>query len=163
MDNHDVLFKDSLYTAIGLAADILSDKLDFNAFLMSTLGREARMLGHGYNVLRRRIAIVLSQWITVGISAENKPLAYQIFAHLFNKNDAQNDVVVRVSAGRYFKSVVDEWEFKADDFLPYASDVLDRLMDLVAEVELPETKMALLNTVTSIVGQLEHHVSSLVA
>jgi hypothetical protein len=32
-DNEDILFKDSVYTAIGLAADVLHDQLDFNARL----------------------------------------------------------------------------------------------------------------------------------
>lgn len=75
-----------------------------------------------------------------------------------DKNDPLNDQVVRVTAARKFKDVADEWEFQADNFLPYAPTILDRLMALVQEVELAETKMALLNTISSVVERLEHNV-----
>jgi hypothetical protein len=76
-----------------------------------------------------------------------------------DKNDPLNDQVVRVTAGRKFKDVADEWEFQADNFLPYAPVMLDRLMALVQEVELAETKMALLNTISVVVERMEHNVS----
>jgi hypothetical protein len=113
----------------------------------------------GYNIIRRRIAIIISQWIAIKISESKKPIVYQIFQHLMDKNDPLNDQVVRVTAGRKFKDCADEWEFKADNFLPYAPTMLDRLMALVQEVELAETKMALLNTISVIVVRLEHNVS----
>lgn len=105
----------------------------------------------GYNIIRRRIAIIISQWISIKIAKEKKPIVYQIFQHLLDPTDPLNDQVVRVTAGRKFKDVADEWEFHADNFLPYAPVMLERLMALVQEVELPETKMALLNTISIIV------------
>ena len=83
-----------------------------------------------------------------------------MYQHLLDKSDPLNDQVVRVTTGRKFKDVADEWEFHADNFLPYAPVTLDRLMALVQEVELPETKMALLNTISVIVERMEHHVCS---
>jgi hypothetical protein len=158
-DNEDVLFKDSVYTAIGLAADILFDNVDFDSFLENTLVAEAGKQKPGFNIIRRRIAIMISQWIAIKIAKEKKPIVYQIFQHLMDKNDPLNDQVVRVTAGRKFREVADEWEFQADNFLPYAPVTLDRLMALVQEVELPETKMALLNTISVVVERLEHNVS----
>jgi hypothetical protein len=158
-DNEDVLFKDSVYTAIGLAADILLNHLDFDAFITNTLVAEAQKQKPGYNIIRRRIAIIVAQWISISVAKENKPVVYQIYQHLLDQNDPLNDRVVRVTAARKFKEIADEWEFRADIFLPYAPAVLDRLMALVQEVELQETKMALLNTISSIVERLEHHVS----
>ena len=157
-DNEDVLFKDSVYTAIGLAADILFDHIDFDFFLESTLVAEAGKQKPGFNIIRRRIAIIISQWITIKMAKEKKPIVYQIFQHLLDKSDPMNDQVVRITAGRKFHAVADEWEFQAENFLPYAPVMLDRLMALVQEVELPETKMALLNTISLIVYRLEHHV-----
>lgn len=149
-----------MYTAIGLAADILLDHLDFDAFITNTLVAEAQKQKPGYNLIRRRIAIVLGQWITVKIGKDKKPLVYQIFEHLLNKDDPLNDQVVRVTTARRFKDVADEWEFSADAFAPYAPAILNRLMALVQEVELQETKMALLGTISSVVERLEHHVGT---
>ncbi|KAH7066090.1 armadillo-type protein [Paraphoma chrysanthemicola] len=158
-DNEDVLFKDSVYTAIGLAADILHDQVDFDSFLENTLVAEVSKQKPGYNIIRRRIAIIISQWIAIKIAKEKKSIVYQIFQHLMDRSDPLNDQVVRVTAGRKFKDVADEWEFHADNFLPYAPVTLDRLMALVQEVELPETKMALLNTISIIVERLEHNIT----
>jgi hypothetical protein len=157
-DNENILFKDSVYTAIGLAADVLLDHLDFDTFIEDTLVAEAQKQKPGYNIIRRRIAIILAQWISVKIGESKKAIVYQIFQHLLDKNDPLNDQVVRVTAGRKFYEVANEWEFKADNFLPYAPLTLDRLMALIQEAELPETKMALLNTISIIVERLEHHV-----
>lgn len=156
-----MLFKDSVYTAIGLAADILHDQVDFGTFIDKTLVPEAGKQKPGFNIIRRRIAIIISQWIAIKIGKEKKPIVYQIFQHLMDKSDPLNDQVVRVTAGRKFIDVANEWEFSADDFLPYAPVMLERLMALVQEVELPETKMALLNTISVIVERMEHHVSQL--
>ncbi|KAH3986895.1 hypothetical protein HBI56_219490 [Parastagonospora nodorum] len=158
-DNEDVLFKDSVYTAIGLAADVLHDQLDFDSFIENTLVPEAGKQKQGYNIIRRRIAIIISQWISIKIAKEKKPIVYQIFQHLMDKNDPLNDQVVRVTAGRKFMEIANEWEFSAENFLPYAPVTLDRLMALVQEVELAETKMALLNTISIVVERLEHNIT----
>lgn len=153
-----MLFKDSVYNAIGLAADILMDHLDFDTFLKGTLIAEIQKQKPGYNIIRRRIAIILAQWI-FKIDEANKPLVYQIYQHLLDKSDPLNDQIVRVTAGRKFADVAGEWEFKTVNFKPYAPLILDRLMGLIQEVELIETKMALLNTISIIVERLEHNVS----
>lgn len=158
-ENENILFKDSVYTAVGLAAPVLHHELDFNAFIRSTLVPEVQKQKPGYNLLRRRIAILLGQWITIKVSDESRPLVYQIFDHLLNQDDPLNDHVVRVTAGRQFKNIADDWDFKVEGFMPHASNILDRLMALIGEVELSETKMALLNTISVVVERLEHHVS----
>jgi hypothetical protein len=93
------------------------------------------------------------------MSEQTKPIVYQIFQHLLDKTDPLNDQIVRVTAGRKFHEVANEWEFKADNFMPYAPLILERLMVLIQEVEHAETKMALLNTISSIIMRMEHHVS----
>ncbi|MCJ1436845.1 hypothetical protein MMC27_006227 [Xylographa pallens] len=156
--NSAILLKDSIYAAIGLAAPVLESELDFGKFLETTLIPEIQIHGPGYNILRRRIAIVLGQWLTVkeGI---NRPLVYQIFQYLLDRDDASNDLVVRVTAGRQLKNIIDPYEFTAEPFMPFAPTLLGRLMALIEEVELSETKMALLNTVNVIVSRMEHHIN----
>ena len=159
--NENILFKDSVYTAIGLAAPVVHERLDFDAFVKDVLVAEVQKQIPGYNILRRRAAILLGQWIPVKVDASSKPSVYEIFQHLLNKNDNLNDQVVRVTAGRQFKNVCDVWEFDADQFMPYAETILIRIMQLIDEVELTETKMALLNTISIAVERLDRKVSSL--
>ncbi|KAI9838840.1 MAG: hypothetical protein M1819_004046 [Sarea resinae] len=157
-ENENILFKDSVYTAIGLSASSIYSQLDFDNFLNTTLVAEVQKQKPGYSILRRRIAILLGQWV-FRVSKDNRPLVYQIFQHLLDKNDQLNDQVVRITAGKSFRDVADEWEFEANAFVPYAPEILGRLMALIEEVELTETKMALLNTVSVIVERLEHHIA----
>ncbi|KAK4543323.1 hypothetical protein LTR36_005682 [Oleoguttula mirabilis] len=156
-ENEDVLFKDSVYTAIGLAAPVVHGQLDFDAFIRDVLVAEVQKQKPGFNILRRRAAILLGQWISVKIT--ERPLVYQIFQHLLSKDDPLNDQVVRVTAGRQFTKIVDDWDTKADELLPYTDVMLTRLMHLIEEVDLTETKMALLNTISVIVERMEHRIS----
>lgn len=158
--NRDILLKDSIYAAIGLAAQVLEQKLDFGTFLTSTLVHEVQIQQPGSSILRRRIAITLGQWLPVKEGLD-RPLVYQIFQHLLNKDDRLNDQVVRVTAGRQLKNVIDPFEFLAEPFKPYVPTMLGSLMQLIEEVDLWETKMVLLNTVSVIIEKMDHHVYAL--
>ena len=106
----------------------------------------------GYHILRRRIGMVLGQWLTVKEGLD-RTLVYQIFQHLLDPS--YNDRVIRVTAGRNLKNVVDPFEFNAEQFKPFAHTIITRLMGLIQEVELTETKMALLNSLSVIVVKME--------
>lgn len=154
-----LVVKDAVYTAMGLSAPVIFQSFDFDTFLTSTLVNDVQQTGPGCKVLRRRIAILIGQWITIRVSEANRGLVYQIFQHLFNPDDSSNDYVVRVTAARQFKAVVDDFAFTPESFLPYAANILGRLMALIQEVENTETKMAVLDTIRIIVVRLEHHIS----
>jgi len=68
---------------------------------------------------------------------------------------ALNDQAVRITAAKRFKDVADEWNFEAEPFSPYASTILSQLVNLIQEVSLIETKMALLDTLSVIIERME--------
>lgn len=158
-ESSTVVTKDAVYTAMGLSAPVVHQSFDFDAFLTSTLVNDIQQTGPGYKVLRRRIAILIGQWITIKISEANRPLVYQIFQHMLKKEDETNDYVVRVTAARQFKIVVDDFTFNPEGFLPYAPDILGRIMALIQEVENTETKLAILETIRALAVRLETHIS----
>jgi hypothetical protein len=154
-----VALKDSLYSAIGLAAASLEQHLDFNSFLEQTMVPEVQSQQHEYRLLRRRFALVLGQWVPVKPGELNMNAVYQIFQHLLNNSDPLNDLVVRITAGRQLRNVLDPYDFAPGVFLPFAPAILGSLMSLVQEAESPETKMGLLETVRTVVVKLEDNVS----
>ena len=156
--NTDVLLKDSLYSAIGIAAACLDDVLDFNNFLRTTLVPEVQMTEPNYNLLRRRTAILLGQWVPIQPGDLDRVAVYQIFTHLLSNDDRFNDHVVRVTAGRQLRLILEPFEFKYEDFAPYATPLLSSIMLLTSETELSETKMALLETARVAVTKLEGHI-----
>lgn len=159
-ENKNVMLKESLYSAIGLAAASLEQHLDINAFLQNTMIPEVQIQEQEYRLLRRRIALVLGQWVPIKFADMNMESVYQIFQHLLNKDDPLNDLVVRITAGRQLCNVLDTFDFKIETFLPFAQPILASLMSLMQEVELSDTKMALLESVRVIVVKMEQHVSS---
>ena len=158
IENTDVLLKDSLYSAIGIAAACLDDVFDFNSFLRNTLVPEVQMSSPNYNLMRRRTAILLAQWVPIKPNDIDRVAVYQIYKHLMGKDDNLNDHVVRVTAGRQFRLILEPFEFKYEDFAPFATPILSDLMTLTSETELSETKMALLETVRVAVTKLEGHI-----
>lgn len=158
-ENEDVLFKDSVYTAIGLAAPVLHDQLDFGAFVRGVLTIEVGKQKPGFNLIRRRVAIMLGQWISVRIPQDTRPTVYGIFSHLLDQGDKLNDRVVRVTAARQFAKVVDDWETNADQLVPFTDVILTRLVVLAKEADLTDTQIAILNTMSVMVERLEHRIT----
>lgn len=161
IENKNVMLKESLYSAIGLAAASLEQHLDINAFLQNTMIPEVQIQEQEYRLLRRRIALVLGQWVPIKFAHMKMDSVYQIFQHLLNKDDPLNDLVVRITAGRQLCNVLDTFDFNIETFLPFSQPILASLMALLQEVESAETKMALLESVRVIVVKLEQHVSML--
>lgn len=159
VQNTNILLKDSIYAAIGLAAPVLDryTEFDFGSFLEHTLVQEVQIQLPGYGILRRRAAIVLGQWLPVK-EGLNRALVYQIFQHLLDGHDRLNDQIVRVTSGRQLRNVVEPFEFTAERFMPFAPAILDSIMTLIQELELPETKIALLGTIGVIVSKMERQV-----
>lgn len=152
--SQDILTKDAIYTAVGLSASQLHSHIDFDSYLQNTLVNEVQIAQPGYNIIRRRIAILIGQWVPVKISVEARGTIYKITQFLLNREDGLNDLVVRLAAARNLKCSVDEWDFKMEDFIPYVDDLFSKVLALIDEVESTETKMALLGVISVIVERL---------
>ncbi|RYO87619.1 hypothetical protein DL762_004163 [Monosporascus cannonballus] len=155
----DIGAKEAVYTAMGLAAPLVHEEFDFDDVLKSTIVGDAQLTVPYCQVIRRRIGILLSQWTPVRATKESRPLIYEIYRRFLDPNDSNNDIVVRITAGRQLKAVVDEFGFDGEMFLPFASDVLTELVRLLQGVVVEETKLAILETTRSLIERMETHVS----
>jgi hypothetical protein len=155
----DIATKEAVYTAMGLAAAHVVNVFDFDAVLSSTIVNDAQQQGGLHKVLRRRIAILISQWAPVKLADTSRPLVYQIFQHFLNPNDETNDLVVQITAARQLRWIADELDFSVEAFLPYTADVLSQLIQLIQNVDVDETKLAILESVRILVTRMEEQVS----
>lgn len=155
----EIATKEAVYTAMGLAAAHVSHVFDFDTVLASTIVHDAQQQGRLYKVLRRRIAILISQWAPVKLTDAARPLAYQVFQHFLNPNDQTNDLVVRITAARQLRWIVDELDFHIGLFLPYTSDILTQLIQLLQGIDVDETKLAILESVRILVTRMEDQVA----
>ena len=154
-DSADLLTKEAVYTAMCNSASAIDKAFDYGTFLESTLVNDAQFDGHLAKILRRRVAILLGSWAFYELSEERQRMEYSIYAHLLNKNDPANDEVVRLTAARNLKLTVDDYQFRAAGFEPYAATVFSALIDLLQAVENDETKLAVLDTMRTFIQRLE--------
>ncbi|KAK8122341.1 hypothetical protein PG984_011011, partial [Apiospora sp. TS-2023a] len=150
--------KEAVYNTIGLAAAHVEKHFSFDELLRSTIPADAQQTGEHCKILRRRIGILISKWVPVRVAPESRPLIYQIYSHLLQQ-DQYNDVVVRITAARQFKWVADDFGFNGEDFHPYAKHILEQLIQLLGEVDVDETKLAILNTTKVIIERMETHIT----
>lgn len=153
-----IITKDAVYTAMGLSAPVIYKDFNFDSFLSSTLVNDVQITGPGFKILRRRIAILIGQWVTIDISDKGRIIVYKIFQHLLKSKDETNDRIVRITAARNFKCVVDDFNFNDESFVPYASDILSGIMALAREVDATETKIVILETIRSATNRLESRI-----
>ncbi|GAO50190.1 ARM repeat-containing protein [Saitoella complicata NRRL Y-17804] len=158
-DLNGLLLKDAVYNAFGLAASVLFDAVDFDAIITGQLVNEVQIQEPMYKIIRRRITILIGQWISVKVSKPVRVHVYTIFQHLLNPNDPINDFVVRYTAAQYLKACVDEWDFETDVFLPFMKDVLERTIALMGEAEQIESRMKILQVIDVIIDRVELRVA----
>ncbi|GAM85386.1 hypothetical protein ANO11243_033930 [Dothideomycetidae sp. 11243] len=158
LQNENVLFKDAVYCAIGMAAPIFKDEIDFDSLLKTILVPEIQKHIEGSKILRRRIAVFAGQWVVVKISQESRPVVYQMFDHLLQPEDKSNDEVVQITAGHQFKNVVDDFDFDPEQFAPHAESIITKLMALIESASLTPTKLGLLDTVSALIERFGHRI-----
>jgi hypothetical protein len=158
----NVLARDASYTALGLAAAVIHEKIPFDRLIQEILPHEITVAHPDYVILRRRIPLLIKQWITIKVTDESRPIVYGIFQRLLDNSDHFNDLVVRITAGKCFKAVIDEWDFVAKPFLPFLEDILNRISSLIEEVHGTDTKLALINTLSVMVEQLRKNVRPII-
>ena len=155
----DIATKEAVYTAMGLAAAHVFKVFDFNAVLSTTIAKDAQQTGGLHKILRRRIAILVSQWATIELTDASRPIVYEMFRHFLGSSDDSNDLVVRITAARQLRWIVDELGFDVEAFLPFTADVLSQLSELIHNIDADETKLAILESMRILVTRMETKVS----
>lgn len=145
--------------AVGLAASVLYDKLDFNGYLEQGLLHDVSIQAPCYNILRRRIAILLGEWTPIMTEKLNRKVVYRIFRLVLNPLDRMNDQVVRITAGMQLKDVIEPFEFEVNEFLEDAPSIIQSLIQILGQTKTPEVKMGLLETLRAVTSKMESHVS----
>ncbi len=150
-DLRALLYKDSVYNAIGLAAFDLYDEIDFDQWLVNGIEQELKIKDSNYRIVRRRAAWLVGQWSGVKLSPELRPKLYQILVPLLNPEE---DLVVRLATAKALKVVIDDFEFTSDELKPYLSSAFGQLFDLLKEVEECDTKLSILNVLSYVIERV---------
>lgn len=137
----ELLMKEAIYNALGIAAQHLFEHFDFEAFL-PTLQRDAEDEALPA-IFRRRITVLLSQWFTVKCGEAARPAVYHIIAGQLSSDDEG----VSLAAGSTVSAFLDDWDWHQASFEPFAEHYARHLVRLLPVAEQTETKMKLISSV----------------
>uniref|UniRef100_A0A9J7XFE8 Importin-11 n=1 Tax=Cyprinus carpio carpio TaxID=630221 RepID=A0A9J7XFE8_CYPCA len=86
-DPVQMLMKDAVYNAVGLAAYELFDNVDFDQWFKNQLLGELQISHNRYKLIRRRVIWLIGQWISVKFKPELRPLLYEVILSLMQDPD----------------------------------------------------------------------------
>ncbi|KAK7203529.1 armadillo-type protein [Myxozyma melibiosi] len=162
MSDDALLTKDAVYCAFSITSSALFEDVDFDKIFEQILAPQVMHASADsppmLRIIFRRIAIIISDWVSVKCGQQTRKIIYDVLARLLDPSLPLNDLVVQLSAASALKSAVDEWDFKLEDFLPYLELFLTRIMEMMNKMEMIETKLALLQVISVIVEVSEMHI-----
>ncbi|XP_022129753.2 importin-11 isoform X2 [Pieris rapae] len=145
-DLPNILKKDAIYNAVGLAAFDLYDDVDFDEWFTNVLSRELKIQDNNYRIIRRRVCQLIGQWCGVRASQSLRPAMYEALLEPLTRSD--EDPAVKLAAAEALRSTIDDFNFQVEQFAPYAPHALAALYDLLVESEECDTKMHVLHVIS---------------
>ncbi|XP_077601089.1 importin-11-like [Stigmatopora nigra] len=149
-DPVQLLMKDAVYNAVGLAAFELFDNVDFDQWFKNQLLAELQVTHHRYKLIRRRVIWLIGQWISVKFKSDLRPLLYEVILSLMQ----DPDLVVRIETATTLKLTVDDFEFRTEQFLPYLESIFGLLFQLLQQVTECDTKMQVLHVISCVIERV---------
>uniref|UniRef100_A0A673ZFU7 Importin-11 n=1 Tax=Salmo trutta TaxID=8032 RepID=A0A673ZFU7_SALTR len=124
-DPVQLLMKDAVYNAVGLAAYELFDNIDFDQWFNNQLLGELQVSHHRYKLIRRRVIWLIGQWISVKFKSELRPLLYEVILNLMQDPD-----------------------------LVYLESIFSLLFQLLQQVTECDTKMQVLHVISCVIERV---------
>ncbi|KAF4070333.1 hypothetical protein AMELA_G00284210 [Ameiurus melas] len=149
-DSVQMLMKDSVYNAVGLAAYELFDSVDFDQWFKNQLLMELQFNHCRYKVIRRRVMWLVGQWISVKFKSELRPLLYEIILSLLQ----DPDLVVRYRGGDNTEAQYPLHLQRTDQFLPYVESIFALLFQLLQQVTECDSKMQILHVISCVIERV---------
>ncbi|KAJ2310774.1 hypothetical protein IWW54_003009 [Coemansia sp. RSA 2705] len=138
------------YAALGLCANDLYDYVDFCQWL-----RQHQIVDSPMGVVKWRTAWLIGKWVVVKFPVEERPRAYSLLLELARSDDL---LVVRIEALSSLMRCIDDWDFDAQQFAPFLHPVFECITGVLAKVDMPETRMRVVNFLSSIVQRMQREI-----
>ncbi|KAM3868244.1 importin-11 [Diretmus argenteus] len=147
-DPVQLLMKDAVYNAVGLAAYELFDNVDFDHWFKNQLLGELQVSHNRYKLIRRRVVWLIGQWISVKFKSDLRPLLYEVILSLMQDPDLVFYFLLNTSPP------VDDFEFRTEQFLPYLESIFGLLFQLLQQVTECDTKMQVLHVISCVIERV---------
>ena len=151
-----VLRIDCALQALELGMAALNEQITFDNLLENIIFPLGQ-LQHVENIgiIRRRLTLVISDWISIDCVDSNRVLIYQM---LLSFLDSGNDLVVKLYAIQAIRYSVDDYNFKLQLFIPFIGPILNNLLSTIRfELNEIESKLEVLKVIALIIERIEFH------
>lgn len=153
-----ILLKDASYNCGSIAAWELVSHIDFDVWFTQALLPELK--GENGNppchvLIKRRILILISNWVNIKLAAENRPPVYEIICQCLQPGE---DLVIRLQACLTLKAVMDDIHFEKENYLPYLNYHFGLLCQLLKQVEECDTKIKVLSVLSFLIERVDIHI-----
>lgn len=150
-DNLDVISKDSILSIFELSANSIRSKCDFYQLLIDYFIPQALNNNDAVNskLIKRRVCLIINEWFDEKGDANIRIQVYTFLSNLLA--DANNDIIVKLTAVQTLKYMVDDWEFRKRDFQKFTVDVVKNMLELVNSLKSTECKIFILNTLSVLI------------
>ncbi len=149
-----ILLKDVSYNCACISAWDLMQHIDFDAWFNATLMHEI-LHPNCNDVIKRRILILISNWINIKLSAQYREFVYQILSECLK---AEQNLVVRLQATITLKSVLDDVHFEKDIYLNYLNTHFGLLCQLLKAVQECDTKIKVLSVMSFVIERVDVYI-----
>uniref|UniRef100_A0A672GHX6 Importin-11 n=1 Tax=Salarias fasciatus TaxID=181472 RepID=A0A672GHX6_SALFA len=153
-DPVQLLMKDAVYNAVGLAAYELFDNVDFDQWFKNQLLGELQVSHHRYKLIRRRVIWLIGQWISVKFKSDLRPLLYEVILKLLWLCCCTSIFDTLCYFVFNSRSPVDDFEFRTEQFLPYLESIFGLLFQLLQQVTECDTKMQVLHVISCVIERV---------
>ena len=99
--------------------------------------------------------ILISNWVNIKLSSENRPLVYEILCKCL---EPREDLVIRLQATLTLKAVMDDIHFEKEKYLPYLNFHFGLLCQLLKQVEECDTKIKVLSVLSFLIERVDIHI-----
>ena len=154
IDSGEANQKDAVFAAVGCCASMINGNFDINAFFREVLLPELEIFGSSQSLVRRRIAILLSQWITF-LGTQERKATYEVFRNLLEPSLNINNQSVRMAAGKRLDKITGDVLFDATAFLLHAEAIVISVVKLIHDTSAPETQVQLVIVLGEIVTMMK--------
>ncbi|CUM63043.1 uncharacterized protein PRCAT00000606001 [Priceomyces carsonii] len=145
----DILTKDSILCTFQLSSNSIAASVDFDKILSEVLIPEGLRNDLVENkILKRRICLVIGEWVSVKCSRESRIEIYRLLIDFLNNQNTSNDKVVELTAIQTLRKVVEDWDFNKHDFEPYLKEFVKLMLQILNDMSFTESKLYILNTLT---------------
>ncbi|KAI5949549.1 KAP120 [Candida jiufengensis] len=142
LSSEDILVQDAILCSLQLSSYSVANNIDFDVVLQNVLIPKCQ----SSNILRRRICLIVAEWVGVKCSRDSRILIYKMLLSFLK----QEDVVVKISALNCLKALVDDWDFDKKDFKPFIEESVQSLLISYNEFTMTESKLFAMNTLAGI-------------